>query len=78
MRRTIGDGHVQAALLSGRHSRKTVGSRWLSLKNLLRAVDPPSVPPRHAESFYEAFTRESTHWEWDMTTPNTTLYRLGR
>jgi hypothetical protein len=68
-----------------RHAPETVDARRISLKNLLRlpaeVVTMPSQPrqdPRHAESFYYAFVNSPSAWEWDMTTPNTPLYRSGR
>jgi hypothetical protein len=64
-----------------RHAPETLNARSLSLKNLLRLppeVDASATPHRHAESFYDAFVNSPSSWEWEMTTPNTPLYRSGR
>jgi len=76
-------GHIESA--GPRHAPETLGARWLSLKTMLRVPaevflksSTPGPRPRHAESFYDAFINSSSAWEWDLTTPNTRLYRLGR
>ena len=59
-------------------------TRYPSLKNMLRVTDEPKAGKLESGDLQlAAFHREAlrlkpSYWEWDMTTPNTALYRSRR
>ena len=62
-----------------RHGAQALNSRWISLRNMLRVAEE-TMPSKSAEPSYSyrSYSTCANYWEWDMTTPNTRLWRTGR